>query len=107
MDSFTRAVERNLALTGEVRPNYDNVVIWVLAEELPGGVAYTGWQYLYSLPAGFGISCCTADYVEENFDSLLSRYLCTVPEGPIEDRCRLEGYEKIAENEYAVLYRRY
>ncbi|MCI9229514.1 MAG: hypothetical protein HFH96_00100 [Lachnospiraceae bacterium] len=107
MDSFTRAVERNLALTGEVRPNYDNVVIWVLAEELPEGTAYTGWQYLYSLPAGFGISCCTADYVEENFDSLLSRYLCTVPEGPIEDRCRLEGYEKIAENEYAVLYRRY
>ena len=104
MDSFSEAVEGKLTLTGDVRPNYDNVVIWVLSDELPEGVVYTGWQYLYSLPAGFGISCCTSDYVMEQFEALKSRYICVVPGGPIEAKCLQTGYEKIAGNEYAVLY---
>lgn len=106
MESFSAAVEREVALTGDVRPNYDNVVIWVLADEVRGDMAYTGWQYLYSLPAGFGISCCTSDYVAEQFDDLKSRYLCVAPGGPIEEKCIRAGYGKIAGNEYAVLYRR-
>ncbi len=107
LDSFSAEVERELALTGDGGPNYDNTVIWVLSEELPEGMAYTGWQYLYALPAGFGINCCTAEHVMENFGSLRSRYLCAVPGGPVEEACRQRKYERIAGNEYAVLYRRY
>lgn len=107
LESWNEALGRELALTGEERPNYDNTVIWVLTDELSEGTVYTGWQYLYALPGGFGISCCTEDYVTENFDSLQSGYLCVVPGGPIEERCRGEGYERIAGNEYAVFYRRY
>ena len=40
-----------MVVTGDFVPNYDNTVIWVLADELPQGMVYTGWQYLYSLPA--------------------------------------------------------
>ena len=107
MESFHEAVDKELTLTLGEEPNYDNTVIWVLTDDLPEGIVYTGWQYLYSLPGGFGISCCTAEYVMENLESLKSKYLCVVPGGPIEDRCLEMKYEKIVGNEYAVLYRRY
>lgn len=106
LDSFSRALEGELTLE-EGTPNYDNTVIWALTDELPEGTTYTGWQYLYALPPGFGISCCTADYVTQNFDTLQSGYLCVVPGGPVEEMCRGMKYEKIAGNEYAVLYRRH
>ena len=107
LEGFGADVERELALAGDAGPSYDNTVIWVLSEELPEGPRYTGWQYLYALPPGFGINCCTAEYVTENFRSLRSRYLCVVPGGPVEEACRLMEYEEIAGNEHAVLYRRY
>ena len=107
LEGFGADVERELALAGDAGPGYDNTVIWVLSDELPEGPRYTGWQYLYALPPGFGINCCTAEYVTENFRSLRSRYLCVVPGGPVEEACRLMEYEEIAGNEHAVLYRRY
>lgn len=107
LEGFGADVERELALAGDAGPSYDNTVIWVLSDELPEGPRYTGWQYLYALPPGFGINCCTAEYVTENFQSLRSRYLCVVPGGPVEEACRLMEYEEIAGNEHAVLYRRY
>jgi hypothetical protein len=107
LEGFGADVERELALAGDAGPGYDNTVIWVLSDELPEGPRYTGWQYLYALPPGFGINCCTAEYVTENFRSLRSRYLCVVPGGPVEEACRLMEYEEITGNEHAVLYRRY
>jgi hypothetical protein len=107
LEGFGADVERELALAGDAGPGYDNTVIWVLSDELPEGPRYTGWQYLYALPPGFGINCCTAEYVTENFQSLRSRYLCVVPGGPVEEACRLMEYEEITGNEHAVLYRRY
>lgn len=107
LEGFGADVERELALAVDAGPSYDNTVIWVLSDELPEGPRYTGWQYLYALPPGFGINCCTAEYVTENFRSLRSRYLCVVPGGPVEEACRLMEYEEIAGNEHAVLYRRY
>ena len=67
----------------------------------------TQWQLLYALPKGFGISCCMPDYVMEHFDTIQSRYLCVVPGGPVEEKCIRAGYEKITEQENAVLYQRY
>ena len=107
LEGFGADVERELALAGDAGPSYDNTVIWVLSDELPEGPRSTGWQYLYALPPGFGINCCTAEYVTENFRSLRSRYLCVVPGGPVEEACRLMEYEEITGNEHAVLYRRY
>ena len=104
METWEEAVERELILSGEKTPNYDNVVIWVFSDRLPEGVVSTGWQYLYALPAGFGISCCTSEYVLEHFDTLQSRYLCVVPGGEVEADCIRKGYRKISENEFAVLY---
>lgn len=104
---WEQVLQEQMSLTEEATPNYDNVVIWVLSDILPEGEIYTGWQYLYALPPGFGINCCNSGYVTEHLDSLESRYLCVVPGGPVEEGCVLRGYEKIAESEQAVLYRRY
>jgi len=91
----------------EGAPGYENVVIWVLYDTVEKGSVNTQWQLLYALPEGFGISCCMPEYVEANFDTLQSRYLCVLPGGSIEAKCIRAGYEKIVESEGAVLYQRY
>lgn len=105
MERWEAALGEELVLEEGV--GYDNVVIWLLSDEFPEGLVYTGWQYLYALPSGFGISCCTADYVTEHFEELQSRYLCVAPGGPVEEECIRMEYEKIAGNEYAAVYRRF
>ena len=107
LEEWERVFDESLALDREDVPNYRNVVIWVQNDVIEDAPVYTAWQLLYMLPEGFGINCCTAEYVTENFRSLRSRYLCVVPGGPVEEACRLMEYEEIAGNEHAVLYRRY
>ena len=65
------------------------------------------WQLLYSLPEGFGISCCMPDYVTEHLESLNSRYLATVAGGSIDKLCNNAGYREIARDSDMVVYERY
>ena len=65
----------------------------------------TDYHELYSLPSGMGISCCKPDYVSENIDSILSRYLATLSGGKIDVLCRERGYEEIGRTEDMVIFR--
>lgn len=105
LESWGDALEGELVLEGEERPNYDNVVIWVLGDRVEGVVQPTPWQLLYALPPGFGISCCMGDYVVQNFEGLQSRYLACLPGGEVEERCREAGYQLIFGDGDMVLYR--
>lgn len=107
VEAWRETLAGELVLKGDNVPNYENVVIWTFNDIIDGTAVNTQWQLLYALPEGFGISCCMADYVTENFDSLQSKYICVVPGGVIEEKCILAGFEKIAENKNAVLYQRY
>lgn len=80
------------------------MVIRVLGDMVDGSPSVTTWQLLYALPPGFGISCCTFDYVTENFDFLRSRYVYVVQGGIIEEKCILAKYSKVAEGAGGVLY---
>ena len=107
LEGFGADVERELALAGDAGPGYDNTVIWVLSDELPEGPRYTGWQYLYALPPGFGINCCTRDYVLEHMGSLRSRYLCGPVGGEIERLCEENGYRQLYTDGEMALYEIY
>ncbi len=107
LEDWEDTLAGRLVLREENVPNYENVVIWVFGDTVDGDSVNTQWQLLYALPEGFGISCCMQNYVLEHFEDLQSKYLCVVPGGPVEDSCIRAGYEKIAEAENAVLYRRY
>ena len=107
LEGFGADVERELALAGDAGPSYDNTVIWVLSDELPEGPRYTGWQYLYALPPGFGINCCTRDYVLEHVESLRSRYLCGPVGGEIERLCEENGYRQLYTDGEMALYEIY
>ena len=118
----------NLKLSEENVPNYTNSVIWVFSDTV-GQSGETGdmggqsgvtddaaeqsavvslkWQLLYSLPEGFGISCCMPDYVTENLESLHSRYLATVAGGSIDELCRSAGYREVSRDSDMVVYERY
>lgn len=87
-------------------PNYDNVVIWVFADQEEGKYQNIPWQLLYAVPEGFGISCCMDGYVKENFDTLKSRYLASIPGGHIAALCREAGYQEVYRDETLVLYDR-
>lgn len=88
-------------------PGSDNSVIWVLQEEAAdGSPESTEWQLLYALPEGFGISCCTREYVLANFEELKSRYIAVLPGGRIDEMCRDAGYREIGRDGELVVYRR-
>ncbi len=96
-----------LTLTNENVPNYDNAIIWTFSDNTPQGAVVFKWQLLYGLPEGFGISCCTSDYVIENFESLQNRYIATVSEGEIDVLCRNAGYREVGRDADMVVYERY
>lgn len=98
---------QHIRLEREAVPDFENVVIWVFADETPDGMVNTSWQMLYALPEGCGISCCMREYVKDNLDSLQSRYLATVAGGEIDRLCAAAGYAELGRDGQTVLYQRY
>ena len=105
-EEWSRVLEEKLALDRRQSPGFENVVIWVLMDDVDGTSVSTSWQLLYGLPRGFGISCCLPEYVLENFDSLQSRYLASPAGGEIEKLCQGAGYSRIYGDQDMVLYER-
>lgn len=89
-------------------PNYDNVIIWVFSDivSMDGREesVLTDWQVLYSVPAGFGISCCYDEYVLENFDSLKSKYIAIPVGGAVQAKCEAEGLQLLGQDESVCVY---
>ena len=104
LEEWEKVFDENLALDREDAPNYENVVIWVQNDTIEDATVYTAWQLLYMLPEGFGINCCTRDYVLEHAGSLQSRYLCGPVGGEIERRCEENGYTRLYSDGEMALY---
>ena len=107
VEYWQQIFSENLVLDTEQVPNYGNVVIWTFGDDTPDGNRNLQWQLLYSVPKGFGISCCEREYITGHLAELQSRYLATVSGGTIDELCRTEGYEEIGRDTDMVLYRRY
>ena len=107
VEYWQQIFSENLVLDTEQVPNYGNVVIWTFGDDTPDGNRNLQWQLLYSVPKGFGISCCEREYITGHLAELQSRYLATVSGGTIDELCRTEGYEEIGRDADMVLYRRY
>lgn len=85
-------------------PNYDNVVIWTLWDQVDGTLVNLKWQELYAVPAGFGISCCEDTFVAENFDTLQSKYIAVILGGSLDEKCQEVGLRKIGSSREVVIY---
>ena len=94
-------------VTSDIVPSFENTVIWVFSDEVKGEEIQLAWQQLYLFPDDFGINLCYGAYVLENYDSLQSRYVATVPGGKIEQLLQEKGATIIAENEEIIIYKRY
>lgn len=108
VERWREALADAMALDMETAPGYENSVIWVFWDQNPGSskTALMKWQLLYSLPEGFGISCCEQEYVLKNFEELQSRYIATMAGGEVDVRCRRAGYTELNRDEEMALYRR-
>lgn len=107
LEEWERVFDESLALDREDVPNYRNVVIWVQNDVIEDAPVYTAWQLLYMLPEGFGINCCTREYVLEHVGSLRSRYLCGPVGGEIERLCEENGYRQLYTDGEMALYEIY
>lgn len=105
----SKSLSDRMELVTEDVPNYENSVIWVLYDNVRDESdkvvqRSTKWQLLYALPKGFGISCCQGEYVRENLESLQSRYLATIVDGEIDERCKQAGCAELYRDHEVVFY---
>lgn len=97
----------NLELTEDDVPTFENTVVWVYSDLIEGETVRMTWQHMLSLPAGMGVSCCTSEYLLENWDNLQSRYISTNVGGRVDEQCKQAGFEKLGEAYGNALYKRY
>lgn len=102
---WSSALEGKMQLKEKDTPNFDNVVMWVIGDEMADGSGEgTKWQLLYSLPKGWGISCCMYEYVLENFDTIKCKYIATVTDGRIAKMCHDAGFKELYHDDNMILY---
>lgn len=106
MDELQDVLASEMVIVQKDVPNFNHDVIWVFGDVLTanGEMAVTDWQRLYALPAGYGISCCYADYIKENFASLKSRYIAAPAGSEIEAMCLGAGKRFVAASGNMVIY---
>lgn len=98
MEQFAEATD------GEVKEE-DYTILWVHSDvDLEGNGKLTSWQGLYMLPSGFGINCCTRDYILGNIDSLQAKYLYVSVGGQIEAAAEQRQWKEIGRTEETVCY---
>lgn len=99
--------EKECVMDTEKAPGFENVMIWIFSDVVEGENVLTPYQMLYQLPEGFGISCCYADYVTENWEQLKSRYLAVASGGAVDQLCLDRGAREIGRDEGLVVYELY
>lgn len=104
--TLNQELEENLVMS-DVVPSFENTVIWVFSDEVDGKEIQLNWQQLYLFPDDYGINLCYGWYVIENYDSLQSGYVATIPGGKIDALLREKGAQVMAENEKIIIYKRY
>ena len=97
--------KENVALSDNT--GYDNTIIWVFVDYVDDKQVVTEFNGLYALPHGFGISCCSPDYVLTYFDSLQSKYIFTYDGALVADECEEYGYRLVGKYGKSVMYERY
>ena len=86
---------------------YDNTVIWVFIDYVDDKQVVTEFNGLYALPKGFGISCCSPDYVLTYFDTLESKYIFTYDGALVAEKCEENNYRIVGKYGNSVMYERY
>ena len=86
---------------------YENTVIWVFIDYVDDKQVVTEYNGLYAMPKGFGISCCTPDYVLNSFDKLQSKYIFTYDGALVAKKCEEANYRLIGRYGKSVMYERY
>ncbi|MBP5493873.1 MAG: hypothetical protein J6X97_02180 [Lachnospiraceae bacterium] len=97
--------KENVALSDTT--GYENTVIWVFIDYVDGRQVVTEFNGLYALPKGFGISCCSPDYVLTYFDNLQSKYIFTYDGALVAEKCEEYDYRLVGKFGKSVMYERY
>ncbi len=96
---LSKEIAPDMILTGGV--SWDNTVVLVFydTDKYTGEAVMTAWQQLYAIPAGYGISFCTDEYLLENLGDLKCKYMITPADGVVGDTVINKGGTVIGEND--------
>ena len=95
---LSKEIAPDMILTGDV--SWDNTVALVFydTDKYSGEAVMTAWQQLYAIPAGYGISFCTDEYLLENMSDLKCKYLVSPADGVVGDTAINKGATVVGEN---------
>lgn len=102
---FEAQLDENMKLTDDI--SWENTVIIMYDDKTSAddmAVPSDIWHYIYDIPAGFGISYCTYDYVTADFTELKSRYILIPAESCLNNIMNEKGYNLIAYDSDACMY---
>lgn len=95
--------EREITIDSD---RYNNTVIWTLTDDVDGEYVSTYFNELYALPVGLGLNCCESVFLENNFDSLKSRYMAVTPGSETEKLCASRGWNMVGSTDTLAIYER-
>lgn len=104
VSGLSEMLEENMVMSQEEIPSFDNVVVWTFNDNVNGTDTQMRWQLLYAVPAGYGINCCSGGYVQNNLETLKSRYLAVPAGGELDARCLESGKSEVARTENIVVF---
>lgn len=104
--SLSKQLEIGLKTTDD-KPSFANTIVWTLDDTVGDAAVMTDFGAFYAVPKGYGINLCTGEWLQENMDTMESRYVGTVPGGRVAELCNEHGYTVIAKSENLIVYQRY
>ena len=102
---WRKVMKEKIVINEDEKPGYDNVLIWAFVDEVEGERKEMKWQYLYAAPEEVGISCCSFEYVSDQFNNMKSKYMITITGGDFCKRLEMRGSELLYSDENCSLYK--
>lgn len=102
---WKKVMKEKIVINEDEKPGYDNVLIWAFVDEVEGERKEMKWQYLYAAPEEVGISCCSFEYVSDQFNNMKSKYMITITGGDFCKRLEMRGSELLYSDENCSLYK--
>lgn len=105
MEEIEKELSHQMKISGD-DISFENTIDWILSDEKEGEIHLIKYQYLYTVPAGFGINICGRQ-IFEDLSKVKAKYVMTLTDGEVYNKLLSEGAICIIQNEEVAFFNRY